>query len=201
MPKAFTHSERKAIRAALLAVGMTEFERRGIRQTRIEDICRSVGIAKGSFYAFFPSREELFMTIVEEREALHMRDMLTFIEAAAGDAAQRARGFFDLIMHKMETDPILNLVLAHGEIPHLVLKLGAERFAAGHRRDRAFAREAARRWSRDGERPVAAADLIGLMTIALSVAVQRAQMTPRQYRPTVALLRSLFVTRLTGAVS
>ena len=201
MARAFDKDERAAIRAALLEAGKAHFERHGIRQTRIEDICRAVGIAKGSFYAFFPSREELFMTIVEEREALHMRDMLAFIDSAAGDAERRARGFFDLIMRKMETDPILNLVLAHGEIPHLVLKLGPARFAAGHRRDRAFAREAAQRWSRSGERTIAAADLIGLMTIALSVAVQRSQMTRRQYRPTVALLRQLFVARLTGTTS
>ena len=201
MARAFDDKDRTAIRTTLVQVGMAHFERYGIRQTRIEDICRAAGIAKGSFYTFFPSREELFMTIVEEREAAHMRDMLAYVDSAKGNDRQRAMGFFDLILGKIEADPILNIVLAHGEIPHLVLKLGAARFEAGHRKDRAFARTAARHWNRTGGRPVSAADLLGLMTIALSIAMQRRQMTNEQYRPTVALLRQLFVDRLAGARS
>jgi len=199
MPKAFDEKEKAAIRASLMAAGMQRFEREGVRGARIEDICRDVGIAKGSFYTFFPSKEEMFMRIVEEREAQHRTDMFEFIATAKGTASKRAAGFFDLIVKKMETDPVLNLVLAHGEIPHLVRKLGPERFAAGRRSDWDFAVEAAKQWTTAGDRRIDPKDLIGLMTIALSVAVQRAQMTDEQYQPTVALLRELFVTRLTGA--
>ena len=199
MPKAFDAREKAAIRDALMRVGLEHFERHGVRQARVEDICREVGIAKGSFYSFFASKEELFMTIVEAREAVHMADMLAFIDAPQRNPRRRAEGFFDLIMAKLETDPVLNLVLAHGELQHLVLKLGPERFEAGQRRDRAFARRAAQRWQRAGSGAIAAQDLLGLMTIALSVAVQRAQMTPAQYKPTVRLLRELFVSRILGA--
>jgi len=199
MAKAFDEKEKTAIRAALMSAGLKRFDREGVRGTRIDDICRDVGIAKGSFYAFFPSKEEMFMAIVEEREAQHKADMLGFIDTEKGSASKRAAGFYDLILQKMETDPVLKLVLAHGEIPHLVRKLGPERFEAGHRADREFAMEAAKRWAAGGDRKIDPKDLIGLMTITLSVAVQRSQMTPEQYQPTVALLRELFVSRLAGA--
>lgn len=199
MAKAFNEKEKTAIRAALMSAGLKRFEREGVRGTRIDDICRDVGIAKGSFYAFFPSKEEMFMTIVEEREAQHKADMFSFIATARGSASNRAAGFYDLILQKMEADPVLNLVLAHGEIPLLVRKLGPERFAAGHRADREFAVEAAKCWAATGDRKINPQDLIGLMAITLSVAVQRAQMTAEQYQPTVALLRELFVSRLAGA--
>ena len=198
MPKAFDATEKAAIRAALLRVGFQHFERLGVRQTRVEDICREVGIAKGSFYSFFPSREELFMTIVEAREAEHVADMLAFIGRPRLTPRRRAAGMFDLIMEKLETDPVLNLVLAHGEIQHLVLKLGPERFETGQRLDRAFARRAAKDWREAGGGTISADDLLGLMTIALSVAVSRRQMTPAQYAPTVRLLRELFISRLVG---
>jgi AcrR family transcriptional regulator len=199
VPKAFEDDERARIREGLLREGMAQFERNGVRNARIEDVCRAVGIAKGSFYAFFPSKEELFMTIVEQREARHQADMLAHIDAAHGTARERAGGFFDLILDKIETDPVLNLVLAHGELAHLVRKLGAARFEAGQERDQAFAREAARRWQAAGQVAVSPADLIGMMTIALCVATQRGQMTGAQYAPSVALLRELFVDRLAGA--
>lgn len=199
MPKAFNDAERETIRAALLTTGLKHFQRAGLRAARIDDVCREVGIAKGSFYAFFPSKEELFMAIVEEREEQHRRDMFAFISAATGTPVHRAGRLFDLLMKKIEDDPVLNLLLAGNEVPYLVRKLGAERFAESQRQDRDFVAEAARRWNAAGGGRISAADLLGLMTIALSVASQRHQMTPDQYNPTVALLRELFTSRIIGS--
>lgn len=198
MPKAFTDNERDAIRAALLAAALGHFERAGVRRARVDDICRDVGIAKGSFYAFFESKEELFMTIVEAREEQHRQDMYAFIETAAGSPAQQAGRFFDLILRKIESDPILNLVVANDEIAHLTRKLGPERFAKSQAEDRAFVREAVRRWKRASGLAVDAADLLDLMAICLSVAVQRRQMASSQYKSAIALLRELFIMRLVG---
>lgn len=199
MPKAFDDSERTAIRAAMMAAGLKHFERAGLRAARVDDICRDVGIAKGSFYAFFESKEDLFMDIVEAREDLHRADMFAFIDRAKGTPGRVASGFFDLVLRKIESDPILNLVVAHNEIPHLTRKLGAERFAKSQNDDRKFVRDAAKRWSATTGTRIDARDLLGLMTICLSVAVQRHQMAGAQYAATTALLREMFVARLTGS--
>lgn len=199
MPKAFDESEKQKIRVAIMSAGLKHFERAGVRAARIDDICRDVGIAKGSFYAFFASKEELFMTIVEAREVQHKADMVAYLDRSTATPQQRAAGFFDLILGKMETDPVLNLVLSSGEIPHLIRKLGPERFAAGQLEDRRFAAEAAGQWGHAEHRAVNADDLIGLMTIVLCVASQRRQMTAEQYAPTVALTRELFIARMTGS--
>jgi AcrR family transcriptional regulator len=199
VPKAFDESEKAAIRTAMKRAGLKHFQRAGVRAARVDDICRAVGIAKGSFYAFFPSKEELFMTIVEEREDQHKFDTFAFLATAGGTPSERAGALFDLILGKIETDPVLNLVLANGEIPHLIRKLGAGRFATGHDKDRQFAEEAAVRWGHAGGSAIRPEDLLGLMTIALALAAQRAQMTDAQYRPTVALMRELFIDRLVEA--
>lgn len=196
MPKAFEDAERDQIRTRLMAVGFEHFDRLGIRAARVDDICREVGIAKGSFYAFFPSKEELFMSIVEQREAVHMTDMLAFLQRPQGKPATRAGRFFDMIRDKLETDPVFNLVLANDELAYLTRKLGIERFAAGEARDRAFASDAARQWGLAEGRRIDPADLIGLMTIALCIAMQRRQMSDSQYQPTVALMRRLFIDRM-----
>lgn len=195
MAKAFGDSEKAAIRGQLMAAGLTRFVREGVRKARVEDICRDVGIAKGSFYAFFPSKEELFMEIADAREAEHKAEMLAFVRSAKGRERERAGRFFDMLIEKIETDPVLAVVVSHGEIAYLMRKLGPERMRQGERSDRAFVDEVAREWP--GKR-FAPADLLGLMTIMLSLATSRHAMTAEQYRPSLALLRELFVDRLTG---
>ena len=198
MPKAFDDAEMQAIRLAMMTAGLKHFERAGLRAARVDDICRDVGIAKGSFYAFFASKEDLFMAIVEAREEQHRHDMLAFIESASGAPARQVARFFDLILRKIETDPILNLVVASNEIQYLTRKLGPERFAQSQADDRAFTRDVAKRWKASAGIAIDAADLLDLMAICLSVAVQRAQMAPAQYKSATALLRELFVMRLVG---
>ena len=197
MPRAFDESEKLAIRAAMMDAGFKQFERAGLRAARVDDICAAVGIAKGSFYAFFDSKEELFMQIVEAREEQHRRDMFAFIDGARGAPAKRAGGFFDLILGKIESDPILNLIVANNEIAHLTRKLGPERFAKSQAEDRTFVREAARRWRKASGTPIDAGDLLDLLAIILSVAVQRNQMAGEQYGSMTRLLREMFVARLT----
>lgn len=198
MPKAFDDTEKRRVRAALMRAGMVRFQREGVRAARIDDLSRDAGIAKGSFYAFFPSKEELFMAIVEERETMHRRDMMAFLRAATDDAETTAGGLFDLVLAKIETDPILNIVLANGEIPHLMRKLGPERFEASQDADAAFARDAAAAWAEAGRPAVSDGDLLSLLTIMLAMAAQKRQMSDGQYRPAVALLRKMFVSQLTG---
>lgn len=138
------------------------------------------------------------MAIVEDREQVHQDDMFAFLGRQAGSPRERAGTFFDLIVRKIETDPILNLVLAHDEIPHLVRKLGPQRFARSEERDRVFANEATRRWRQATGIALKPADLLSLMTITLALVTQRNRMTIDQYRPALALLRETFVRHLTG---
>jgi AcrR family transcriptional regulator len=199
MPKAFGEAEREKIRAALQAAGLRRFERSGLRAARIDDICRDVGIAKGSFYAFFDSKEDLFMSVVEDREQVHQEDMYAFLAETSGSARERAGTFFDLIVRKIESDPILNLVITHNEVPHLLRKLGPERFVTSQERDKTFAAEAVGRWRKSTGVAVKPGDLLSLLTITLALVAQRGQMPADHYRNAVALLRDVFVHRFAGA--
>lgn len=195
MPKAFDPIEREAIRAALATIGLRHFERHGVRAARVEDICRDVGIAKGSFYAFHASKEALFMAIAAEREIQHRRDMFAFI--AAAEPGRVAARFFDLVLAKIESDPVLNIVLRSGELAYLLRKLGPTQVAAGFADDRAFAVQAARLWpAAPGAAAIDADDLLGLMTLTLTLATQGHLMAPELYASTTRLLRELYVARL-----
>lgn len=63
MPK-FSKTEREAISASLLEQGERLFCEYGLRKVTIEEIAKAAGIAKGSFYAFYGSKEELYFAIL-----------------------------------------------------------------------------------------------------------------------------------------
>jgi AcrR family transcriptional regulator len=50
-------------RAALVAAARTIFERDGFQNTRITDISKLAGMAHGSFYTYFSSKEEVFQEV------------------------------------------------------------------------------------------------------------------------------------------
>lgn len=61
MGKAFTEEEIKSIREKLLQEGERIFVEKGIKKANIKDFTSAVGIAAGSFYRFFESKEALLL--------------------------------------------------------------------------------------------------------------------------------------------
>ena len=64
MPRAFTATEKEAIRTKLMEAGRSCFLRFGMNKTTLDDLVKPAGIAKASFYLFFKSKEELFMELL-----------------------------------------------------------------------------------------------------------------------------------------
>lgn len=71
MPAIFNERTKWALRARLLEIGWEHLLRKGFRALRIEDITQEAGIAKGTFYHFFPSKDDFVCELVaENRRAL-----------------------------------------------------------------------------------------------------------------------------------
>jgi AcrR family transcriptional regulator len=68
MPTAFNTIERREIRTALLSQGKDLFAKYGLKRTGIADLTQAAGIAQGSFYLFYKSKEELYFDILEREE-------------------------------------------------------------------------------------------------------------------------------------
>lgn len=52
-------------RLAISQAALREFRDRGFSSTRVEDICRAAGIAKGTYYLYFSSKEEVLLALFE----------------------------------------------------------------------------------------------------------------------------------------
>ena len=56
--------QRNARREAILSAALAEFSARGFAATRLEDVARRAGIAKGTIYLYFRDKERLFQELV-----------------------------------------------------------------------------------------------------------------------------------------
>lgn len=79
MPKIFHEQERETIRCKLLEAGIGKLEKKRYRDISVEEISAEVGIAKGTFYHFFPSKEAFFYEImqsIKERNRSSLKELV-----------------------------------------------------------------------------------------------------------------------------
>ena len=62
MPR-FTEQEKEIISNKLLIEGEKLFALHGLKKVTVDDLVAAVNISKGSFYAFYPSKEHLYVEI------------------------------------------------------------------------------------------------------------------------------------------
>jgi AcrR family transcriptional regulator len=58
------------------------FARRGYQQAGVDEIAAAAGYSKGALYWHFSGKEELLMTLIEERIDARMREMLALLGSA-----------------------------------------------------------------------------------------------------------------------
>lgn len=124
MPK-FTENEKEQIRQDLLIKGRNIFIKYGLAKTSIDEIIRECGIAKGTFYKFFNSKEELYFEIlineVEVRESV-----LNELFRENLSPKELLHSFFHFSFDSVEKNPFLQRALQNDEHERLTRKLPAE---------------------------------------------------------------------------
>ncbi|OKH83552.1 hypothetical protein EB75_08190 [Mycobacterium sp. ST-F2] len=67
MAVAFSPDERDSIARALVDTAERLFATQGLKKTSLDELVRPAGIGKGSFYAFFDSKESLYLEVMLRR--------------------------------------------------------------------------------------------------------------------------------------
>ena len=129
MSRAFTKSNKEQIRHNLIQKGRDYFIKYGLKKTSVDELAKAVGIAKGSFYKFFDSKEALFLTIHEESESKLRTDLMQKMEGAK-EPANKLRLFLKSSLIMLEEDPLLRVVFNKGEFENLSGFMTSERYIA-----------------------------------------------------------------------
>ncbi len=197
MPRHFTDEERTKIVDMLMNTGFDHFTRYGIRGTRIDDICREVGIAKGSFYQFFPSKEELFMVIAEQHDERHRRDISKLAETHQGTSEAFVSNLYDHMISALETDPLMATISQPGAFEHLIRKLPPERIMEHRDRDAAYFVDKSPDWLKKGLIKDVPGTLLNELLIPVICVIMRRDALPEQeYRNSIDHLKTLFIHQL-----
>ena len=138
MPKGFTQAEKEQIHKDLLVKGRALIVDKGFKKTSVSAITKAVGIAKGSFYMFYQTKEELFIDILEEIESQIQDEMLREIESSALPADALLKKLLKSRLRSVMEDDILSMTLRTDLIQEIWTKLPEERRRDNIKRDEDF---------------------------------------------------------------
>jgi AcrR family transcriptional regulator len=125
--------DRDARRAELVSAAAAVFVRRGVANTAVSDIVKQAGVAQGTFYLYFDSKDDAVLAVVERMAAAIIEDAAARIETASS-AVDKLLAISDVLaeagsepealelidlMHRAE-NRVLHDRLAEGITPPLV---------------------------------------------------------------------------------
>ena len=116
MPREFTDTERERIRERLRETGRDLFARYGLAKTTIADLTDPAGVADSTFYAFYDSKESLYLELLEEQgEAV--ADRIVGASFERYDDPERAiAAFLRAICEEIETNPLVRRLVVEEEL-------------------------------------------------------------------------------------
>ena len=99
MPTAFTDEELEHIRSALIQAGIRLSKELGLQKMSAEKLTAAVGIAKGSFYMFFGSKEDFILEVAEYTGAQTQKMLLSRLNGRRKMSAHEFMEFFSEYLH------------------------------------------------------------------------------------------------------
>ena len=94
VPRTINKHER---RAQLVAVAIEAFARQGVAATSVADIVRAAGVAQGTFYLYFTSKDDVILAVVAGVAETMLTSLQGRLDTAEMPAKDRLRAFGRLL--------------------------------------------------------------------------------------------------------
>ena len=196
MPKAFTQSQIEQIRFALLQKGREYFIRYGLKKTSVDDIARAVGIAKGSFYRFFDSKEALLLEIHKASEEKLRTDLMCKFEKIK-EPDEKLRFFLKSSFAILEEDPLILAVFGRGELDSFSGFISSKQYEEHYRENIVFMKDLIQRWQEEGIIRQVDAEVTGnLIASAFFIYLQKETLGTEMYNKVTDMLIETLVNYL-----
>lgn len=122
MGKAFSDIEREAVRNRLIEVGEDCFNRYGLQKASVEEITENAGIGRGTFYRFFPSKEDLYLTCIEFVSRRVQESLLNEIRSSAAHPEDTFREYLRRLFLLADENPLLGVLFTRKDEIDSLLK-------------------------------------------------------------------------------
>lgn len=126
MARGFTADEREAIKQRLVEKGKELFQQYGFQKTSITQITEAVGIAQGTFYNFFNSKDTLYFLILEQEEAVIREQLLNVTYDTNESPEEVLKQLFERILHLGEINPLIKELYVGNQLAQLKYRLSAQ---------------------------------------------------------------------------
>lgn len=192
MPKKFSDEERKWIREKLLMEARQHFERSGLRKTSVEELTKAVGIAQGSFYMFFGSKEELYYELILEEEDRIRSAVLDLFPPEQVSSQDSIKRFLLYSLRMMDESPLLRQMMDRGEMELLFRKLPKELLDRNFTEDQDALLPVIEAWQKAGIlNGTAPESIVGMIRSLAFLTLHRKEIGEAPFTATIELLVEL----------
>ena len=146
----FSDEKRTYIRNELLETGRKLFARYGLKKTTISDLTDPVGIADGTFYHFFDSKERLYLEILT-REQEAFADSVDELLADAPGPQEGITAYLRLTIEEIETNPLIQQLVVEDDWERLVQEFSEDELAEQREQELGYLLPHVRSWQEDGQ--------------------------------------------------
>lgn len=126
MARGFNEEERQIIYKSLIAQGRDFFEKSGFQKTSIFEITKKVGIAQGTFYKFFDSKEELYFKILEIEEKKFKKKLIKLDITQTEQPKEVVKETLKEMIRTIENNPLIRELYFGNTMEKLIRKLSPE---------------------------------------------------------------------------
>lgn len=187
-------SDRVTPRERVLATASRLFYEHGIRAVGIDRIVAESGIGKMTLYRHFPSKDDLFVAVLEARNASALH-VIAELAGTAGTAAERLVGLFERLEQAFSSPAWHGCAFANATLELHDSGHPARAVAARHKHQTADILEPLAR-AAGAEHPRDLAEQLTMLLDGAMVAVQ-VQADPAACRPAVQAARALVMVQTT----
>lgn len=126
MSRGFNEHEKQVIRNSLIEQGKLLFSKMGFRKTSILEITKNVGVAQGTFYKFFNSKEELYFVILEMEEE-KIKEQFAYVDIFKDNQPKNAmKSILRQMITTIEENPFIRELYFGSNMENMLNKLSPE---------------------------------------------------------------------------
>lgn len=147
----FSDQERERIREQLRESGRELFAQYGLSKTTISELTDSAGIANGTFYRFYDSKERLYFEIFREEGERLAEEIIAESLEAEDDTKDAIVAFLTLLCESMETNPLVHRLVVDDDMRRLTEQFTDTEMQAERAESVAYLAPYIERWQSEGK--------------------------------------------------
>lgn len=194
MSRGFNEYEKQFITNSLIEQGKILFSKFGFQKTSILEITKNVGIAPGTFYKFFNSKEDLYFVILEMEEE-KIKEQCANVNIFKENQPKKAiKSILQQMINTIETNPLIRELYFGSNMEVLLKKLSPELLEKHFKNDSNSLLSLIEKWKIEGitleENPEVIA---GVLRSLFVLTLHQKEIGAAVYRETIELFIDLIV--------